>query len=303
MMTYKTQKPALTLEKKLQVIKTSSVTIALVVGISLTASSFTVGQDSKGYAKVNGIRMYYEIHGRGEMPLVLIHGGGSTIETTFGTILPLLSRYGKIIAVELQAHGRTSDRDSAVSFEQDADDVAGLLKYLNIGKADYFGFSNGGNTAMQIAIRHPDLVNKLVIVSSFYKRDGLIPGFFESMQNANLDNMPTPLKTAYLEVAADKNQLQVMHDKDKERMLNFKDWPDEVLQSITAPALLIIGNNDVVTPEHALKMSQLIPYAELVILPGVHGSFIGEVCTEKKNSRIPELTVAIIEEFLKNMQN
>jgi len=183
MRTYKTHKPALTLEKKVHVIKTNTVTIALVVGISSTTSSLTFGQDSNGYALVNGIRMYYEIHGSGGMPLVLIHGGGSTIETTFGTILPLLARYGKVIAVELQAHGRTSDRDSAVSFEQDADDVAGLLIYLNIGKADIFGFSNGGNTAMQIAIRHPDLVNRLVIVSSFFKRNGLISGFFESMQN------------------------------------------------------------------------------------------------------------------------
>jgi pimeloyl-ACP methyl ester carboxylesterase len=84
---------------------------------------------SSGYASVNGLEMYYEIHGKGGIPLVLIHGGGSTIETTFGNILPLLASQGKVIASELQAHGRTGDRNSDLSFEQDADDVAGLLEF------------------------------------------------------------------------------------------------------------------------------------------------------------------------------
>jgi pimeloyl-ACP methyl ester carboxylesterase len=98
--------------------------------------------------------MYYEIYGKGK-PLVLIHGGGSTIQTTFGRVIPKLALHRKLIATELQAHGRTSDRDNELSFEQDADDVATLLKNLNIHRADFFGFSNGGTTALQIAIRHP----------------------------------------------------------------------------------------------------------------------------------------------------
>src|SRR5689334_21440507 len=105
-----------------------------------------------GYAPVNGINMYYEIHGQGDLPLVLIHGGGSTIESTFGNLLPLVNDYGKLIAIELQAHGRTSDRDAPESFELDADYVAALLKYLKIQKANFIGFSNGGTTTMQIAI-------------------------------------------------------------------------------------------------------------------------------------------------------
>ncbi|MGN6163974.1 MAG: alpha/beta fold hydrolase, partial [Flavisolibacter sp.] len=141
--------------------------------------------DKNGYAPVNGIKMYYEIHGAGE-PLLLIHGGGSTIETTFGRILPLLAQYYKVIAMELQAHGRTTDRNNTESFEQDADDVAALLQYLKINKAHFLGFSNGGNTAMQIAIRHPDVVNKLVVVSAFYKKEGMIAGFFEGLQQATL---------------------------------------------------------------------------------------------------------------------
>lgn len=267
--------------------------------VFIAAASNSSGQHIKDYAPVNGIQLYYEIHGDGDMPLVLIHGGGSTIETTFGYILPLLSAKSKVIAVELQAHGHSGDRETGLSFEQDADDVAALMKYLNIPKADFFGFSNGGNTAMQIAIRQPDLVNKLIIASSFYKRNGMIPGFFEGMKHASLDNMPEPLKTAYLKVAAEKNHLQEMHDKDRDRMLQFKDWPDDMLKSIKATALIINGTHDVVTVEHALEISRVIPNSELLILPGNHGSYIGELCSMEKDSKIPEMVVTVIEEFLK----
>ena len=300
MESYKTIQSPLTIEKKMQVIRTKSIAVAFIVGVSLTATSFTFGQTSKGYTQVNGIKMYYEVHGTGEIPLVLIHGGGSTIETTFGNILPLLTSKGKVIALELQAHGHSGDRDTAVTFEQDADDVASLLSYLKVSKANFFGFSNGGNTAMQIAIRHPGFVNKLVIASSFYKREGLISGLFEGMQNASLENMPAPLKTAYLKVAADKSHLQVMHDKDRDRMLHFQDWTDDAIRSINMPVLLIIGDRDVVKPEHAIAMSRLMPHAELMILPGTHGSYMGEICAAIKDSKIPALTVDVIEEFINN---
>jgi pimeloyl-ACP methyl ester carboxylesterase len=256
-------------------------------------------ESSGGYAPVNGLNMYYEIHGNGGIPLVLIHGGGSTIETTFGNILSSLAAFGKVVALELQAHGRTSDRNSEESFEQDADDVAGLLEFLKIEKADIFGFSNGGNTAMQVAVRHPEKVNKLIIASSFYRLEGFIPGFFEGMEHATLENMPGPLKDAYLKVAPDKDHLQVMFEKDRDRMRHIRDWTDESLQSIKAKTLLIVGDHDVVTVEHTIKMSHLIPGSRLMVLPGVHGSFIGEVCTVKKGSKVPEMTVEIIEEFLK----
>jgi pimeloyl-ACP methyl ester carboxylesterase len=151
---------------------------------------------------------------------------------------------------------------------------------------------------MQIALRHPHVANKLVVISSFYKRDGMIPGFFEGMQKATIDSMPGLLKTYYLQINNDKKGLQTMFDKDRARMLGFKDWSDEQLRSIQPPTFLIIGEHDVVTPEHAVKMSQLIPNSQLMILPGTHGSFIGEVCAAEEGSKMPELTVPIIEEFL-----
>jgi len=113
------------------------------------------------------------------------------------TILLLAGTY-KVIAIELQNHGRSGQRDIPQTFEQDADDVAGLLKALEISKANFFGFSNGGTTAMQIAIRHPVIVDKLILVASAYSRDGFINGFFDGMKMATIDNMPVELKKAFL---------------------------------------------------------------------------------------------------------
>lgn len=144
------------------------------------------GKPEGHFAKVNGLKMYYEIHGSGR-PLVLLHGGGSTIQSNFGRILPDLAKRHQVIAVELQAHGHTPDRDRPSSFDQDADDVAALLKQLEIEKADIMGFSNGGMTALQFAIRHRELVNKLVLLSTLYKRDGMQPGFWEEMEHASLE--------------------------------------------------------------------------------------------------------------------
>lgn len=251
-----------------------------------------------GYAPVNGIKMYYEIYGEGHIPLILIHGGGSTIETSFSNLIPLLADYGQIIAVELQAHGRTGDRNTAETFEQDADDVAALIKYLKIEKTNILGFSNGGTTALQLGIRYPELVNKIVAISAAYKRDGFISGFFEGMQQASLENMPVPLKKAYLEVNPNEQGLQSMFEKDKNRMINFKDYSDDALKSINAKTLFIAADRDVITLEHTLKMSQLIANAQLAVLPGVHGSCIGEVCTAVINSKLPEATAVLIKDFL-----
>ncbi len=252
----------------------------------------------KSYSDVNGLRMYYEIYGAGK-PLVLIHGGGSTIQTNFGRVIPQLAKNHRLIAVELQAHGRTDDRESEVSFEQDADDVAILLKNLNIPKADFFGFSNGGTTALQIAIRHPKLVDKIIAASALCKRSGVPSQFWAFMAQAKLENMPEPLKEAYIQVASDPDQLQVMHDKDARRMVNFKDIPDEKIKSIDAPTLIVIGDKDVITPEHAVEMNRLIPNSRLAIIPGGHGEYMGEITTLKPDSNESDfLIIPMIENFL-----
>jgi pimeloyl-ACP methyl ester carboxylesterase len=269
--------------------------------ISVNAQKIAIMEKSKtvGYAPINGLKMYYEIHGSGNMPLVLIHGGGSTIDTSFGNIMPWFSAHRKVIAVELQAHGRTNDRAAPESFEQDAEDVAALLKYLKVDKANFLGFSNGGSTTMQIAIRHPEMVNKIVVIAGAYKRGGFIAGFFDGFKNATLANMPDVLKEAYLKVAPDKNNLKVMFDKDVARMETFKDWSDEAIRSIKAPALFMVADRDVITVEHTAQMSRLVQGAQLVVLPGPHGLFIGAAeAGTKKESKLPAITAALVEEFL-----
>ena len=250
-----------------------------------------------GYSEVNGIKMYYEIYGQGK-PIVLIHGGGSTIQTNFEKIIPLLAKNRKVIAVELQAHGRTSDRSNDLSFEQDADDVATLLKNLNIGKADFLGFSNGGTTTLQIAIRHPEVVDKIIVCSALTKRNGVPEWFWGFMEQAKLENMPEQLKTGYKQVAADTNGLQIMHDKDAKRMVNFKDIPGELIKSIKAPTLIVIADKDVITPEHALEMHRQIANSELAIIPGGHGEYIGEITTITPGFKESDLVVPMIEKFL-----
>jgi pimeloyl-ACP methyl ester carboxylesterase len=252
-----------------------------------------------GYAVVNGIKMYYEIYGRNEgMPLVLIHGGGSTIQSNWETILPILSKNYKVIAMDLQAHGRTGDRNAPESFEQDAADVVTLLQHLKINKANIIGFSNGGTTTLQIAMNYSDMVNKIVLISCNYKRDGMMPGFFEGLQKVTYNDMPQPLKDAYLKANPDQEGLLNMFNKDRERMLSFKDFADEQIKSIKASALIVTGDRDVITTDHAVQMSKLIAGARLSILPGTHGSFIGEALTKEQGSKMPGIAVGIIEEFL-----
>ena len=249
------------------------------------------------YATVGGMTMYYEIMGSGA-PLVLIHGGGSTIQTSFGRLMPLLARTRRVIAVELQAHGHTSDRNAPESFEQDADDVAELLRQLDLPKADILGFSNGGSTALQVAIRHPGQVDKLVAISAIYRRDGMQPWFWDFMERGSFADMPQLYKDAFLRINPDEAALRTMHDKDRARMMGFSDWPASDLEAITAPALIVVSDKDVVRPEHALEMARLLPNGRLAVFLGGHGEFFGEAMAPRPDSRIPELFAAMVEEFL-----
>lgn len=253
--------------------------------------------DAGRYATVNGIRMYYEIHGAGD-PLVLIHGGGSTIETSFSKLMPVFARTRRVIAVELQAHGHTSDRNAPESFEQDADDVAELLRQLDVPHADILGFSNGGSTALKIAIRHPERIRRLVAISAIYRRDGMQPWFWDFMAKASFDDMPQLYKDEFLRINPDQQALVNMHDKDRARMLAFTDWKASDIEGIEAPALIVVSDKDVVRPEHAMEMVRLLPNGRLAVFLGGHGEFFGEAMSPHPESRVPELFAAMVDEFL-----
>lgn len=246
-----------------------------------------------GYAPVNGLRMYFEVHGAEDsarLPLVLLHGGGDTIETSFGRILPALARRRQVIAFEQQGYGRTADiPERPFSFEQSADDTAALLEHLGVEEADLFGFSNGGTIALQVAIRHPGVVRRLVLASTLLERDGADPWLWEAMATATLETMPEELKRAYLEVAPHPENLRLFHDKAAERMRGFRDVPRDAIRSVAAPALVVLGDSDVVRPEHAVEVFRLLPQARLAVLPGTdHMGVTGRT----------DWLVPMIEEFL-----
>jgi pimeloyl-ACP methyl ester carboxylesterase len=264
--------------------------------LTATLMNAAIAQNGK-FADVNGLHMYYEVHGTGK-PLVLIHGAASTIQSTFGRLIPTLSKTHRVIAVELQAHGHSNNRDGRqITFEQDADDVIALLQQLKIDKADIFGFSNGGTTALQIAIRQPALVDKLVIASSMYKRAGVPAGFWEGMKAAKFSDMPDIYKKEFLSINPSEEALHIMFEQCAHRMQQFKDIPDATISAIQKPVLILTGDKDVASPEHAVEMYRRMPHASLAIFPGGHGTFMGELLMMKE-AHNPPVALPVIEDFL-----
>ena len=254
---------------------------------------------TSGFIPVNGINMYFETYGKTEgIPLLLLHGGGSTIESNWSALIPLLSNKFRIIAIEEQAHGRTTDRQEGVSFEQTAKDMASFLDAMKITRANVIGFSNGATSAMVLAFRHPKKVNKLIAASALTKRSGAPAGFWKFMQTAHLKNMPKPLQDAFLKVNPDQTKLQNMHDKDAKRMQTFKDIPESELSKITAPTLIMLADQDLISVQHALEHVKTIKGSRLTVLPGNHGDYLGEVFASQKPSSVPMAAAQLIESFL-----
>jgi pimeloyl-ACP methyl ester carboxylesterase len=233
-----------------------------------------------GYAAVNGLNMYYEIHGTGQ-PLVLLHGAFSAIGTSFEKLLPDLARNFQVIAFELQAHGRTEDIDRPLTLEGMADDVAAALRQLGIEQADIFGYSMGAGVALQIVIRHPEIVRKLVLASVTYNLSGVHPGLMDGLGNMAPEMMfGSPWHEEYLRIAPRPEDFNRLFAKKTEMDRQIKNIPEEAIQAIKAPILLVIGDSDIVRPEHAVEMFRLLgggvmgdtpaglPDSQLAILPG-----------------------------------
>jgi pimeloyl-ACP methyl ester carboxylesterase len=246
------------------------------------------------YAPINGLQLYYELHGQprqGEPPIVLLHGGGDTIQTSFGEILPKLAQKRLVIAYERQGYGHTADiTERPFSFEQFADDTAALLAYLQIEQADLFGFSNGGTVALHVAIRHPGRVRKLVLASAFFSHEAAEPSFWNGFPRATPETMPQILRDAYVAAAPHPEDFERFFYKSVRLNLEFEDIPRQTLQSIRAPALIICGDSDLMRPEHAVDEYRLIPDSRLAILPGT---------THVELTSRTDWLVPMIEQFLK----
>jgi len=255
-----------------------------------------------GYIPIGALRMYYEVHGKGE-PLVLLHGGGSGIDATFGRIIEQLAKTRQVIGLEQQGHGHTGDIDRPFSLEQMADDTDEALAQLNISKADIFGFSNGGQVALYLAIKHPEKVRKLILASTFYKPEGVIRQLREAWTKpAQVKDMPRGLVDAYTRVAPNPQDLQAHIDKSQQMMSTFTGISSKKVAQLGMPTLIIDGDRDVVRVEHALEMMNLIHDSRLVVLPGAHGAYMGELSTGPATTALPRITVELINEFLSGLE-
>ena len=243
----------------------TAVVVAGTAGAGPVQKGEPMPQAVKGqYATVNGLKMYYEVHGTGR-PLVLLHGAFG-----WATVFPGLPKGRQVIAVELQGHGHTADIDRPMSCEAMADDVAALLKELKIEQADIFGYSMGGVVGLAVAIRHPNLVRKLAINGSQFGKvdDAYEPESAKQFRNLPADFAPPLLKAPYDKVAPNPKNWPVLVAKIKKMVLEFKGFSREEMKSIKAPVLITLGDRDGVRPEHAVEMFRLIPNAQLALFPG-----------------------------------
>jgi pimeloyl-ACP methyl ester carboxylesterase len=234
---------------------------------------------TSGYVPVHGLSMYYEVHGRGA-PLALVHGAMGTIDSCFAGLLPALAATRQVVAIELQGHGHTADIDRPLSYPQLAADAAALLDALGIGIADLVGYSLGGAVALQLAMQHPGRVRRVVFAGgTSYRPDGLYPEMLAEPDPGTDDLTGSVWHQAYLRVAPDPGAWPVLVAKNNQLDRTFAGWPDEALQQLAAPVLLIIGDSDIVRPEHTMKMFRLLgggvigelaglPASQLAILPG-----------------------------------
>ena len=236
------------------------------------------GGPRTGYAPVNGLEMYYEVHGAGR-PLLLLHGAYMTVDT-LGPMLPGLAESRQVIAVELQGHGHTADIDRPITYEQMADDAAALLAHLGVERADVAGYSMGGGVALQLAMRHPGVVRRLVVASASYRLDGMPEVAVRMFPSITPELfVGSPMEEAYLRHAPNPGDFPTLVEKLKRLDSTDFAWPDDDIRAIASPTLIIVGDSDGVRLQHAVEMFELLgggvmgdlqgmPASQLAVLPG-----------------------------------
>jgi pimeloyl-ACP methyl ester carboxylesterase len=231
-----------------------------------------------GYAQVGDLSMYYEIHGAGR-PCFLLHGAYMTTDG-MGPLLPGLAETRQVIAAEMQGHGRTADIDRPITYEQMADDTAGLARELGIEDADLFGYSMGGGVALQVALRHPDLVRRLVVASAGFASDGMPPEALAMFPSITPEMFAgSPIEQEYLRLAPNPGDFPKLVEKLKDLDTTDFAWPEEDIRAIAAPTMIVLGDSDGVRLEHAVEFFRLrgggvmgdlsgLPESQLAVLPG-----------------------------------
>lgn len=240
---------------------------------------------ASGYAPVNGVQMYYEVHGSGGTPVLLLHGGLFNIDLQFGEVLPGLAWTRQVIAVDFQGHGRTGDIDRPLTSAGLASDVVGLLEHLGVPRVDVFGFSVGGGVALYLAVKHPALVRRLVVSSASFHPDGDRPENVEAVGAMTVDMIAgTPMEQDYLAKSPNPDKLQDLLDKLGTFDQGFAGWSDDEIAGIEAPTLITVGDCDMVTLDHAVRFLRLrggdvngdfagVPSSQLAVFPGTSHFF------------------------------
>ena len=231
-----------------------------------------------GYARVSGLRMYHEIHGAGR-PVLLLHGAYMSADT-WGPFLPGLARTRRVIVPEQQGHGRTADVDRPITYEQMADDTAALARHLGIEEVDVVGYSMGAGVGLQMAMRHPALVRRLVAASASFTSDGMHAAALEMFPSITPEMFAgSPMEEEYVRLAPNPDDFPKLVMKLKELDMTPFAWPEDDIRAIAAPTMIVVGDSDLVRLEHAVELFRLrgggvmgdlagLPTSQLAVLPG-----------------------------------
>ncbi len=261
-----------------------------------------------GYASVNGLDLYYEIHGSGgDFPLIVLPGGFMTVEA-MGAIVPRLAESRRVIAVELQGHGHTADIDRELRFEWMADDIGALIAHLGLEHADLFGYSLGGGVALQTAIRHPEMVRKLALASTTFARNGWYPESLAGMAAISIETFAgTPIHQAYLKTSPRPDAWPSFVAKVRRLLTEDYNWSHHVA-ALKTPILILVGDADGLRLAHAVEMFGLLgggnadgdlagrPPSQLAVLPGT--THVGWAPPNRGIMTRTELLLPMITEFL-----
>jgi pimeloyl-ACP methyl ester carboxylesterase len=263
------------------------------------AQTTTSPEAQTGYAEVNGLRMYYEVHGQGE-PVILLHGAYMSAES-MKPAWEVLAKSRKVIVPEMQGHAHTADIDRRITYEAMADDVSAMMDTLGIAQADIVGYSMGGGTALQVGIRHSQKVKRIVSASASYLASGLYPEVLAMFPSISPEMFAgSPMETEYKKFSPTPDRFPEFVMKLKALDNPPPDWSAKDIAGIQAPVLLVIGDQDIVKPEHAIEMFRLVgggkpgdmgtpvPDDQLAILPGtshmgvlmMQGKMFGEMAAK-----------------------
>jgi pimeloyl-ACP methyl ester carboxylesterase len=228
---------------------------------------------STGYADVNGLHLYHEEYGDRGTPLVLLHGGVLSIDLSFAALIPLLAQRHRLIAVEMQGHGRTADIDRTISPANSAADVVALLDHLGVERAHVLGHSMGGAVALELAVSHPERVRSVVPISITVRAEGMHADFSSPEAMATSTRMPTAddmamMRSTYERLSPHPEHFDEFLGSLSASQEDLRGWSDEQLAAVIAPVLYVVGDHDFTTVEHAGFMLERTPGSQLLVLPG-----------------------------------